>query len=60
MFGGKRRTSMTDAQTGLSIATPVIVIFAIALYRMGVLQRAGVISAVIATVGIAASLFLQR
>ncbi|MBY3129747.1 hypothetical protein CO662_34315 [Rhizobium anhuiense] len=51
---------MTDAQTGLSIATPVIVIFAIALYRMGVLQRAGVISAVIATVGIAASLFLQR
>jgi len=30
---------MTDAQIGLSIATPVIVTFAIALFRMGVLRR---------------------
>ena len=51
---------MTDAQIGLSIATPVIVIFAVTLYRMGVLQRTGVVSAVLAAVVIAASLFLQR
>lgn len=51
---------MSDAQIGLSIATPVIVIFAITLYRMGVLQRAGVATAVIAAIAIAASLFLQR
>jgi hypothetical protein len=51
---------MTDAQIGLSIATPVIMIFAITLYRMGVLQRSGVVSAVIAAGAIAASLFLQR
>jgi hypothetical protein len=51
---------MTDAQIGLSIATPVIMIFAITLYRMGVLQRTGVVSAVIAAGAIAASLFLQR
>lgn len=51
---------MTDAQIGLSIATPIIMIFAITLYRMGVLQRTGVVSAVIAAGAIAASLFLQR
>jgi len=51
---------MSDAQIGLSIATPVIVIFAIALHRMGVLQRTGVVTAVIAAIAIAASLFPQR
>ncbi|HWT57654.1 MAG TPA: hypothetical protein VN284_07350 [Rhizobium sp.] len=45
---------MTDAQIGLSIATPVIVTFTIALYRMGV------VSAVLAAIAIAASFFLQR
>ena len=51
---------MTDAQIGLSIATPVIVFFALALYRMGVLQRTGVLSAVLAAVAIPASLYMQR
>lgn len=51
---------MTDAQIGLSVATPVIVAFAIMLYRMGVVQRSGVVTAVLAAVAIAASLFLQR
>ncbi|CAN7587360.1 hypothetical protein [Rhizobium sp. LjRoot258] len=51
---------MTDAQVGLSIATPIIVLFAVTLYRMGVLQRTGVISAGLAAIAIAASLFLQR
>ncbi|MCF1449320.1 hypothetical protein GOZ83_13045 [Agrobacterium vitis] len=51
---------MTDAQIGLSIATPIIVIFALILYRMGVLQRTGTVSAVLASVAIAAVLFLDR
>ena len=51
---------MTDAQMGLSIATPVITVFAIALYRMGVLQRTGAVSAVLAAIAIAVGLFLQK
>jgi len=51
---------MTDAQIGLSIATPIIVVFALILYRMGVLQRSGTVSAVLASVAIAAVLFLDR
>ncbi|MGV8939631.1 MAG: hypothetical protein ACOH2J_21140 [Allorhizobium sp.] len=51
---------MSDAQIGLSVATPIIVIFALMLYRMGVLQRAGTVSAVLASVAIAAVLFLDR
>ncbi|QPB24600.1 hypothetical protein [Rhizobium sp. 007] len=49
---------MTDAQIGLSIVTPVIVLFAIALYRMGVLQRTGIVSSAQAAIAIAASLLL--
>ena len=51
---------MTDAQIGLVIATPVIVIFAFALYRMGVLQRYSTVSAVAFSVVIAAILFTQQ
>ncbi|MDR9808470.1 hypothetical protein [Rhizobium hidalgonense] len=51
---------MTDAQIGLSVVTPIIVTFAIALFRMGVLQRTGAVTAVLAAFAIAASLFLQR
>lgn len=51
---------MTDAQIGLSVATPIIVIFALILYRMGVLQRTGTVSAVLASVAIAVVLFLDR
>ncbi|MBB4279262.1 hypothetical protein [Rhizobium mongolense] len=51
---------MTDAQIGLSVATPVIILFAITLNRMGVLQRGATLAAVLAAVVIAASLFLQR
>ncbi|MDI6838021.1 hypothetical protein [Ciceribacter thiooxidans] len=51
---------MTDAHIGLSVATPVIVAFALMLYRMGVLQRTGTISAVLASVAIAAVLFIDR
>ncbi|WP_167347738.1 MULTISPECIES: hypothetical protein [Rhizobium] len=51
---------MTDAQMGLSIATPVITVFAIALYQMGVLQRTGAVAAILATIAIAVGQFLQR
>lgn len=51
---------MNDAQVGLSIATPILIGFAIALYRMGVLQRSGAALAVIASLAIAASLFLTQ
>lgn len=51
---------MTDAQAGLAVAAPVIVIFALALYRMGVLQRYSAGIAVAASVVIAGVLFFQQ
>jgi hypothetical protein len=51
---------MTDAQVGLVIATPIIIIFAFALYRMGVLQRYSAVSAVVFSAVIAAILFTQQ
>lgn len=51
---------MTDAQLGLSVATPIIIGFALLLYRMGVLQRTGAISAIVFSIGIATVLFLGQ
>ncbi|MBW8282523.1 MAG: hypothetical protein K0M55_02880 [Rhizobium sp.] len=51
---------MTDAQIGLTVATPIIIGFAIMLYRMGVLQRGGTISAVLASIAIATVLFVSQ
>ncbi len=51
---------MTDAQVGLVLATPLIVIFAVMLYRMGVLRLTGTISAVAMSVAIAVVLFLTQ
>ncbi len=51
---------MTSAQFGLSAATPIIVGFAILLYRMGVLQRTGAAAAVLVSVAIATVLFLNQ
>jgi hypothetical protein len=51
---------MTDAQFGLMVAAPVIAGFALLLYRMGVLQGAGTLSAVGASVVIAAVLFFGQ
>ncbi|GAB1583073.1 hypothetical protein PPNSA23_30160 [Phyllobacterium phragmitis] len=56
----KDLTAMTDAQIGLIVATPIIVVFAVALYRMGVLQRYSAVSAVVFSVAIAAILFMQQ
>lgn len=51
---------MSDAQLGLLLATPIIVVFAIALRRMGVLQAYSSFAAVLFSIAIAAVLFLQQ
>ncbi|MCF3641726.1 hypothetical protein LXM94_17270 [Rhizobium sp. TRM95111] len=51
---------MTDAQFGLILAAPIIVGFALLLFRMGVLQGAGLLSAAGASVVIAAVLFFGQ
>jgi hypothetical protein len=51
---------MTDAQMGLTVATPAIIVMAIVLYRMGVLQKGGVAAAVLMSLAIAAILFLEQ
>ena len=51
---------MSDAQVGLLLATPIIVVFAIALRRIGVLQGYSSFAAVLFSVAIAAILFLQQ
>ncbi|MCP8940849.1 hypothetical protein NK718_20170 [Alsobacter sp. SYSU M60028] len=51
---------MTDAQMGLIVATPIIIAFAVALRRMGVLRTSAAVLAVVASVGIAATLFLTQ
>lgn len=51
---------MSDAQAGLLVATPIIIVFAAALHRMGVLQRYSAVAAVLFSVAIAAVLFVQQ
>lgn len=51
---------MSDAQMGLIVATPVIVVFAVMLRRMGVLGTTATVAAVTASVAIAAALFLTQ
>ncbi len=51
---------MTDAQIGLLVAAPAIICFSLILYRMGALQGAGTLSAVAASVIIAAVLFFGQ
>ncbi|WP_187144458.1 hypothetical protein [Microvirga massiliensis] len=51
---------MSDAQVGLLVATPIIVIFALALYRMGVLRLSGTITAVAMSVAIGIALFFTQ
>jgi hypothetical protein len=51
---------MTDAQLGLMTAAPVIIAFAIALRRMGVLSTVATVSAVSLSVVIAVVLFTTQ
>jgi len=52
--------AMTDAQMGLVVATPAIIVMALLLYRMGVLQKGGVAAAVMMSLAIAVLLFLEQ
>jgi hypothetical protein len=56
----QERAIMTDAQVGLVMATPLIVIFAVMLHRMGVLRLSGTVAAVTMSVAIAVTLFLTQ
>jgi hypothetical protein len=60
MVAAEKDGFMSDAQFGLMVAAPVIIGFALMLYRMGVLQGAGTLSAVGASVVIAAVLFFGQ
>ncbi|WP_298887134.1 hypothetical protein [uncultured Bradyrhizobium sp.] len=51
---------MSEAQLGLMTATPIIIIFAIALRKMGVLSTVATISAVSLSVAIATVLFTTQ
>jgi len=51
---------MSEAQLGLMTATPIIIVFAIALQRMGVLSTVAAVSAVSLSVAIAAVLFTTQ
>jgi len=51
---------MSEAQLGLITATPIIIVFAAALRRMGVLSTTGTISAIAASVAIAVVLFTTQ
>lgn len=51
---------MSDAQVGLVMATPLIIIFAIMLYRMGVLRVSGTVAAVTMSLAIAITLFFTQ
>jgi len=51
---------MSEAQLGLLTATPIIILFAIALRRMGVLSTAATASAVGISVAIAITLFVTQ
>lgn len=51
---------MSEAQLGLMTATPIIIIFAIALRKMGVLSTVATVSAVGLSVAIATVLFTTQ
>ncbi|WP_420963214.1 hypothetical protein [Brucella sp. IR073] len=51
---------MSEAQLGLTVAAPLIAIFALAMHRMGVVSTTGTVTAVICSVAIAAVLFFTQ
>jgi hypothetical protein len=59
-FHGAASHDMSDAQIGLMTATPIIIVFAVALRRMGVLSTVATVSAVSLSVAIAAVLFTTQ
>jgi hypothetical protein len=59
-FHGTASDDMSEAQIGLMTATPIIIVFAIALRRMGVLSTVATVSAVSLSVAIATVLFTTQ
>jgi hypothetical protein len=59
-FHGPATKTMSDAQIGLLTATPIIILFAVALRRMGVLSTVATASAVSLSVAIAVVLFTTQ
>lgn len=51
---------MTDAQLGLIVTAPIIIVFSIGLYWVRALSLAGTIAAVITSVAIVSVLFLTQ
>ncbi len=51
---------MSEAQWGLVTVTPIIIVFAAALRRIGVLSTTGTVSAVALSVAIAVLLFTTQ
>lgn len=51
---------MSDAQIGLAVAAPLIILFALALHRMGALRASATISAVLMSVAIAMVLLFTQ
>jgi hypothetical protein len=51
---------MSEAQLGLMTATPIIIVFAIALRKMGVLSTVATVSAISLSVAIATVLFTTQ
>jgi hypothetical protein len=51
---------MKDAQIGLLIATPLVLVMAAVLYRAGALRLSSMILADVAAIAIAAVLFLSH
>jgi hypothetical protein len=50
---------MNDAQIGLLVATPIIIVFAIALRQMGALRTTGAIAAILVSILIGVVLFFS-
>ena len=51
---------LKSKQLGLVVATPIIVVFALALYRMGVLRLSGTLTAVAMSIVIGAVLYFTQ
>jgi hypothetical protein len=59
-FQGPADETMSEAQLGLLTATPIIILFAAALRKMGVLSTTATVSAVGLSVAIAVVLFVTQ
>jgi hypothetical protein len=57
---GKEADDMNDAQLGLTVAAPLIIVFTLALRWMGALRTSGTVAAVMLFAVIAIVLFFSQ